>query len=490
MHAYLRPLRVDVPDTVGMAAGGALSTVGLAAQGVLRFASTWLIGRIAGVEATGGYTAAVAVASILTLLWPTTTGAAASKYVARARGAADPAQLGAVVAHFRGRATVAALALGLVAVPIWVLVEHGDVAGALCVAAFTTAFSGYSFVRGILFGSGHVPRATAWDVISAAIGLVVLAVSLVAGVTGPALVLPLAGAYAIYTLAGWPWRIPERSVLPRGLRRELDHFVVIGAAGSLASSGFLQLAMVVARGTDAYEAGQFAAAMQTATPASMLAASLSLVLLPSMSEVLGSGDQHRFRAMSDGATRGLVVLMVAVFGGLTLASTPVMTLLWPAEFDPSSPIFPLLTLALLAANSSVAAINALAARSRRGMLVTSLASAAGLVVGALVWWWGVGRWGVVAVAAGYLAGTVVTNVVPVAVEWRVGRHQWGGLMGSAGLAVGVVAVGTVLLRRTAPGLWVDVLAALVFVAVWVAARRDDLRRLGVKVPWRPRTKPV
>lgn len=490
MHLYLRPVRVASPDPVGLVTGSALSTLGLFAQGLLRFASTWLIAHVAGVEATGGYGAAVAVASILSLLWPTSTGAAASKYIARARGSADEGELSAVVAHFRRRAGLAGALVALLAVPVWVVVDHGSTSGGLCVAAFTLAYSGYSFVRGVLFGSGHVGRATVWDLISSTLGLAALGVFLAVGVRGPALVLPLAAAYGVYTLAGWPWTLPPATDLARSLRRELDRFVLIGASGTLASTGFLQLAMVMARSTDKYQAGQFAAAMQTATPASMLAASLSLVLLPSLSESLGSGDDERFRAMADRATRGLIVVMVAVFGGLALASVPVMTLLWPAAFDPRSPIFPILAMALLASNSSVAAVNALTALSTRWMVVTSVASAAGLAVGAVVWWLGVGRWGVVAVAAGYLVGTVVTNVVPLVVEWRVGHHRWGGLMAGTGVAIGAVVAGTVALHRYSPNPWVDVVVAVAFVGAWVVARRGDLRRLGLKVPRRPRNNPV
>ncbi len=336
-------------------------------------------------------------------------------------------------------------------------------------------------MRGVLFGAQQMARATTWDVISSVLGLAALAATLLAGVRGAALLLPVAASYLLYSLASWPWRVPTHGPLAPALRRELDHFVLLGAAGSLASSGFLQLAMIVARATDAQGAGQFAAAMSTATPASMLAASLSLVLLPSLSEALGTGDTERFRMMSDRANRVLITTMVAIFGSLALGARLVMTLLWGHRFAPESLLFPLLVLALLASNSSVASINALAARSRRGMLLTTLASISGLLTGVVVWWALIGRVGVLAVAIGYLAGTVVTNVVPLVAEWRVAGHAWAGLAVRSLSAVAAICVGLYLQRALSVPIWLDPVVVAVFLAAWLLVSRRDVAPLLLRL---------
>lgn len=487
MHQHLRALRVDEPRGVSVATGGVLSLVGLVSQGVLRFATIWLVGRIAGPVLAGTLAAAIATASLLALLWPTSAGSAASKYIARARGGGDTGEVGAVAAHFRRRAVLSGALVAALSVPVWVLLQDGRVLDGLCVAAFALAYSAYSFVRGVLFGSQQMARATTWDVVSSVLGLLALAGTLLVGVRGGALLLPVAASYALYSLASWPWRVPAHGPLSRGLRRELDHFVLLGAAGSLASSGFLQLAMIVARATDPEGAGQFAAAMSTATPASMLAGSLSLVLLPSLSEALGTGDTERFRRMSDRANRVLVTAMVAIFGSLALGARLVMTILWGHRFAPESLLFPLLVLALLASNSSVASVNALAARSPRGMLITTIASIAGLLTGVLVWWALIGRLGVLAVAVGYLAGTVVTNVVPLAAEWRVGGHAWAGLAARSGVAVAAVCVGMYLQRTLHLSIWLDPAVVAVFLSGWLLASRRDLASLPIPWPRRRRT---
>src|SRR5690606_36015248 len=100
------------------------------------------------------------------------------------------------------------------------------------------------------------------------------------------------------------------TTLSRTLRREIDHFVLFGLAGAVAVTGFLQLSMVVARLVDSdAQAGQYAAALSLATPASLLAGSMSLVLFPAMAESWGRGDLESFRRQGDEAMRLLVLVM-------------------------------------------------------------------------------------------------------------------------------------------------------------------------------------
>ena len=115
------------------------------------------------------------------------------------------------------------------------------------------------------------------------------------------------------------------ATLPAGLRSELDQVVLLGVAGSVASSGFLQISMIVAKNLDAAEAGQFAAALTTATPASLPAASLSLVLFPALAAAWGRGDKALFRPQPDQAKRALALAMLTVLGSLSLGSRPRMT---------------------------------------------------------------------------------------------------------------------------------------------------------------------
>ena len=107
------------------------------------------------------------------------------------------------------------------------------------------------------------------------------------GVRGTALLLPLVLSYSVYTLAGWP-RAAAGGTLPDA--RELDHFVVLGVAGSIASTGFLQLSMIVAGHTSPRRTPVSTPPPWHRDPGLAGALSLSLVLFPSLAEAWGRGD--------------------------------------------------------------------------------------------------------------------------------------------------------------------------------------------------------
>ncbi|PRX47764.1 putative peptidoglycan lipid II flippase [Prauserella shujinwangii] len=479
------PVRLDQPTGTSLARGGALSTVGLLAQGVLRFLTAFLVGHLAGQSQLGIVASAIATATTLSLLWPTTTGSAASKFLARARGAGNADDIRATAAHLRSRMLQSGLVLGLVSVPVWILIDEGSWQGALSVAALTLAYSGYSFTRGVQFGAGQVPRAIAWDLVTVALGLAGLAAALVVGVRGPALVLPLVVTYGLYAVAGWPYGGSGKP--DRERRRELDGFVALGAAGTLASTGFLQLSQISAKLTAGNAAaGQYAAALNLATPASMLAASLSLVLLPSLSEAWGRSDHEGFRAQTDRATRALAVVMVAIFGSIIVCSRLLVDIVWGDGYPTTRDVLPVLVLAVLATNLGIGSVNALTTRSQRGMLVTTGASLLGMAVGGAFWLTVAPGLGITGVAVGYLCGTVVIAAIPVTVVWRVDGHRWAALF--AKVAVGLAVVGGIVVAQRLAELPVllDPALALAFLVGWWLLNRAEFARLPIPRPRRRR----
>ncbi|HET8615685.1 MAG TPA: hypothetical protein VFL94_09190 [Actinomycetales bacterium] len=467
-------MRLDQPTAHGMAHRAALGTVGVAVQGLVRFLTSLLVGRLAGPKVLGIVQPAISTALLLSLLWPTTTGSAASKFVARARGAGDIAQIEAVAVHLRRRTVQAAVLLGAVSIPLWIAVDDGHLLDALCVAALLLGYSGYSFTRGLQFGAGQIPRATAWDVTSAALGIAALVLSLALGVRGVALLLPLAASYGLYTVAGWPWGVRGR--LAPTLRREIDGFVAIGVAGTLASTGFLQLSVIIGKVVDTpFHVGQYSAALALATPASLLAGSLSLTLFPSMAEAWGRGDVTGFRRQTDLATRALVLVMVTALGAIAVGSRFVVAVVWGDRYTMAADLLPVLLLAVLGTTVGVACVNSLSTRSQRGMVVASGASLAGLATGAVVWALVAPTAGVMGVAVGYLAGTVVVGGVPLVVVWRTDRQAWAPLV--VRLLVGVAVASTLVVVEQATRLpvWYEPALVVGFVAVWWALSHRDVR---------------
>lgn len=474
----LRPVRLDRPVTTSLARGGLYSTTGLVAQGILRFATSFLVGHVAGKTVLGEIASAIAMSLTLALLWPTTTGSAASMFFARARGEDKPEELLSTAAHLRTRTIQSGLLLGAVGIPLWMLVDGGSWAGALSVSALTIAYSGYSFTRGVQFGAGQVLRATLWDVTSVLLGLGALGVLLIAGVRGATLVVPLVLAYGLYTLAGWPYG--ARGKVGRERRRELDGFVVLGAIGSLASAGFLQLSQVAAKlaGGDT-EAGQYASALALATPASMLATSLTLVLLPSLSEAYGRGDHDLFRAQTDRATRGLAVTMAAIFCSIMVCSRLIISLIWGQAYAGAEKLLPVLAAAVLATNLGVASVNALYTRSRRGLMINTSAGVGGMVIGVVAWLVLGPLLGAYGVAIGYLCGTVSIMVVPVVWVWRKDGHRWGLVFAKVVLGVALATAMIVVQHVAAVPVLLDPVFAVGFLVIWWLINRADVAKLPI-----------
>lgn len=157
--------------------------------------------------------------SLLRCCWPTATGSAASKYVARGRGAHDLAQTQAVAAQIARRTVATTLLLALAAVPLLIGLDGGDLSEAACVAVLVVGYCVDSFNSGLQFGAGQAARATGWHLISACSGLTGLLVVFLAGDRGPALRLPLTSVYGLSTVAGWPHVARGRP--GAALRREL-----------------------------------------------------------------------------------------------------------------------------------------------------------------------------------------------------------------------------------------------------------------------------
>jgi hypothetical protein len=83
--------------------------------------------------------------------------------------------------------------------------------------------------------------------------------------------------------------------------------------------------------------------------------------------------------------------------------------------------------------------------------------------------------GVMGIAIGYLAGTVVVGGVPLLVVWRIDRQPWAALVGRLLVGVGVAAALVVVERASGLSPWLEPVVVVGFVAFWLALGHRDLR---------------
>lgn len=449
---------------------GLTSLLGLVAQGLIRLGITVAVGRLAGAADLGVVAAGMATAQFLILLWPTTCGQAASRFLARSRGAQDRAALLAVADHLRRRLLLAAALLALASVPIS-LARGLDPFGAACVAVFLWGVAGQQFTRGVHYGSGAIARVVVLDVAFSLLGLLALVVVLEAGVRGPALLLPPALAYVALSVACWPWSPRRRA--DRALRRELDSFVFFGSLGTLASAGLVQLSVLVADRLGAVAVGHYAAAVNLAMPLTLISGALSLVLYPTMSLAVGRGDTQAVRRQLDVGVRGLLLTIVPVLTLAAVVAPEIVALAYGPGFDDSAQVLPILLAAILFAMLAVPCVNALTSRDSRGIVEMAVASLAGLVLAGLVWVGSGAAGGIVAVATGYAAGAGLIGCYAIGRAWWVWRIRWTALALAAALGT-AVAVALVVLLAPAP-LALRLGACALFTLAWAVLRRHDVR---------------
>ena len=452
---------------------GLVSTVGIAVQGLVRFCYSLLIGRTLPAGFLSATNSAISTAMLSTLLWPTSLASAAGKFLAREAGA--PERNAALTHHLSRLCLISSVLLSVAAASVtgfWLVPGHPLTA--VFVGLLTLGYSGYTFVRSAHYATNRVARATAWDVLSFLVSVLGLVLVLVFGMND-LLLLPITVGYLAYTALGWPRG--SKGDLDDALRSEVGHYVLWGVLGSLTTGGFLQLTMVLAHQTgDTEGADAYAAALTLATPASMIGSVLSLLLLPSLSEAVGRGDLDSMRRQTDIASRGLVAVLGAVFGVLIVGSRLVVALVWP-NLSGTVPILEVLLVATFLLTAATACSESINSFSRHGARTLSVIRAAGFVVGLGVVAALVPGLSVLGIAIGYLAGMLITGLIPIGVVWRRDGQRWGSssLRALAGVALAACAV--VVRDMQGPVGWLDLLLVAVFAVGWLALLGRDVRLL-------------
>jgi len=416
----------------------ALSTAGVLVQGLSRFAFTAVIGRVMGPADLAHVSAWLSLALILSLLWPTGAGNAASQFLssAVARGQDPRRALRALEGSF-WKSCVVMVALAVPISVIWLGADAGD---ALAVAALVVTYSGYIFTRGVQIGLGRLVDTSVWDLVSALVtwALVVPVFVLDASTL---LLWPITLGYAVFGIrvlltahrghgaavvsgaglgtseqsnAGSASTVPTDNVPTDSVpTRVMWHTIRWNSLGLMASNGLIQFSMLfVFAVAPPVVAGLYAAAMALATPASMLSQAISQVLLARFSqwaETEPATAHTRFVRVFV----GMSVLLTVIFAAVAVASRLLLSLVFGEEYTGAALHLQILLVAVLAFSITLV-VNAYLQTVGRTALAT-LASLSGLVLGlvvmvvlALVGWSGP-----LGAATGVLAGYLLTMVLAI-----------------------------------------------------------------------------
>jgi O-antigen/teichoic acid export membrane protein len=373
-----------------------LSTAGVLAQGLSRFAYTAIVGRMLGADVLSTVNVAFSVSILLSLVWPTAAGNAAAAFL---RSGPEGSRVGRALARSVG---ISFLPLGVAAV-VLAVVLGGSAADAAILAALTFAWSGYIFGRGARMGLGQVRAAAGWD-LATAIGAIALLFAVIVLGADDAVLVPAILGYAVFATAALLAARRARHSAPvvAPAAPQLTPFIAWSSVALIATNGLMQLSMVVAFAFEPREiAGQFAAALSLATPVSMIAQAVTQALIPRFAEwghlPYPQRNSHLRRALA-----AVGAIMLVGCGMVALLMPWVLPLVFGPGFQAAVPMAQWLMLAVFGFSLSVflAAFLAATGRARPAMLLTGGASIVGLACMLAV---GV----TVSGTAGAIVGTVV-----------------------------------------------------------------------------------
>lgn len=466
-------------DRTAMRTGrtGLLGLTSTLFMGGSRLLTNILLGRLGGPELLGIAQGVLSTASLTTLLLPSSAGSAASKYISFYKAQGDINAAKSVARHIGIRVVQATFLLAVAVVAIGSALGINEAAIVAVTLFLMLGMCGQAFIRGVHYGTNEVTRLVRWDVMVSVSSFVAVLILLIGGVRNVWVLTPLAFVSLVFVFVSWPYGKSTKAA--KGLRREIDHFMLLGVVGTVSSSGFLQSSILVAAAAGGLQyAGKYSAALALTTPVSLVAAAVSLALFPAMAGDHGRGDPRSLHRRTSNSTSVLATVMVGIFGVLSFMAEPITTVVWGREFYGAGDILIVLLLALVLITIAVPSVNSLTTESNRGMIISAVSSLSGFGVGVAAW---VTLRDLIpqhVVPVGYLLGACVIAAVPYGVTWKRHRHAW---FGQTVLIVSalMVIVGTVVaLRISEAPVWAQGMVALVFTALWVSIRAEDVKMIA------------
>lgn len=381
-----------------------VSIAGTLVGGIMRFLYTVTVGNTRSPAFLGAVSTAISTSMFANLLAPQGLANATTHFVARTSaervaGEDSIRRTDAVAWYLWRGSVVAGLVVGAGAAA---LVSHVTDRGPWfsgSVALLTAAYAAYITGRAVQFSRFRSRRAVLGDVVSSVVALGFLALALVLHLDELVLI-PLALGYSA---AAATTRPPRVLGVERGLRREINRYAVLASVSALTSAGVIQLSMMVAGASvGPVEAGYYAAALSIATPLSMLAPAVTMVIMPAMSAAVGAGNDERLVDILKPAHTAVTALSLLGFGGLAVGASLVVSLLFPPAYAPAVLPLVVLTFAMLFVTIRTPPEIALTVQDSEGIRRTTVVGVISLIVAIISWTVTVPTLGTLGIAVGVL----------------------------------------------------------------------------------------
>lgn len=391
-----------------------LATTGVLTQGAARFLVTMLIGRYFP-DRLGETSSVLSLSQYLTLFWPAPAGMAATKFLGQYHNQ-DSKSRGILRLLTKSVLLFTAVAV-LISLPVAYFFSSDAMAASFS-ALFVASFGAYLFTRGALLGAGNVSKSTLLDIVTSVLTLVLLLAVLNAGLSS-LLLLPLAVGFGLYSVFAWPSK--HKGPLSLEDRIEVLTFTRHNIFGMIAAGGLLPATMILVQVFARESADLFAAALTLATPANLLAQSITQVLTPHLAADHAAGNSQRKTAIQWFAAS--VSAFFIIFSTLIMLGPWLLGVVFPGQFEAGSVALAWL-LAIVGAQSCAAVPTAVllsTGKQKKYALICFVATATGTLMMAI----GIPLFGLAGAIAGFAAGSVGSALFITYAGLRGGRPTVG-----------------------------------------------------------------
>src|SRR5690606_10208582 len=157
-------LQFDRPASQSIARPGFSAWITRPGPAAAGFLTNVLVGRLGSPILLGQTQTAISTASLASVAGPTSTGSAASKYIATARGTGSPSDAAAVAGYIGRIALFAAVALTVITAAMLALTQR-DLLTIWVTSLMVLGVSARTFIEGAQFGAQQIERAAAWSTV-------------------------------------------------------------------------------------------------------------------------------------------------------------------------------------------------------------------------------------------------------------------------------------------------------------------------------------
>jgi O-antigen/teichoic acid export membrane protein len=457
--------------SIPLLSSAALTVVGLVIIGLVRAGARIGANAIFGERGLAYVTAALAVASIVTIIGSAGLSAGTTKFIAelratggvgRADGFTSVASRAMVLLSIAGAVIAAAYA------SVDQVLSEGGAVLVTTTGVLALTFGLYLAGKAIAYGEGAIKGYVGREVIGAA-GFAIAFVAMWRLADDPWVLVPLIVAYlAVGSIAlarlGGPTAPGDDLPI-----RDFAGYGIVGAIGVAAGVGFTySTALVASNTTGVMGAALIGAILTILEPLYLAPRAISLVLLPRISADTARGRTSQAARSLRLGTVAVTVLAAPVCAVLILERDRVLQLLFGQDIIGGASLG-WFTAAVFVSVVGAPAVTALAATDLRRATIPMMSSLVGFGVAIVVWFLGIPAHGAAAIALGYLIGSVIQVTPPLWVTSHRFHPSWGSFWIRVAAAVLVVAAGTTL-----P---VAITTDIVVVAAVVALFAPEIREL-------------